>query len=185
MARRASSEQQMRRWMFIVDGSPDDGPVGASLLQHSLLRYRCNMLRRCVFPRWPRMLCALLVTACGSASVQAAWITREAAIMGTRCAVELWSEDVAAGEAAIEAVFAEMRRIDALMSTYKPESEISRVNLLAAEGAVAISAELYELIEASVEYSRLSGGAFDIIYASVGYLYDYRNRERPAAAAIE
>ena len=130
------------------------------------------------------MLCALLVAACGSASVQAAWITREAAIMGTRCAVELWSEDVPAGEAAIEAVFAEMRRIDALMSTYKSGSEISRVNALAADGAVAISAELHALLEASLEYSRLSGGAFDITYASVGYLYDYRNRERPAAAAI-
>lgn len=105
--------------------------------------------------------------------------------MGTRCAVELWSEDVAAGEAAIEAVFAEMRRVDALMSTYKPDSQISQVNALAAEGAVAISAELYALIEASLEYSHLSGGAFDITYASVGYLYDYRDRERPAAAAID
>lgn len=131
------------------------------------------------------MLCALLLAACGSASVQAAWITREAAIMGTRCAVELWSDDAAAGEAAIEDVFAEMRRIDALMSTYKADSEISRVNATAATAPVPVSAELYALIEASLEYSRLSGGAFDITYASVGYLYDYRSRQRPADAAID
>jgi FAD:protein FMN transferase len=119
-----------------------------------------------------------------SATVQAEWIQREEAIMGTRCAVELWSEDKAAGEAAIEAVLADMRRIDALMSTYKPDSEVSRVNNLAGRMPVAISAELYELLQTSLEYSRLSKGAFDITYASVGYLYDYRAHQRPDDKAL-
>src|SRR5690606_31011643 len=131
-----------------------------------------------------RALLALLACMCASAPVQAAWIVREEAIMGTRCSVELWSEDAAAGEAAIEAVLADMRRIDALMSTYKDDSEVSRVNAEAGRGPVRISAELYELLETSVAYSRLSSGAFDISYASVGYLYDYRARQRPADAAI-
>lgn len=104
--------------------------------------------------------------------------------MGTRCAVELWSEDAAAGKAAIDAVFAEMHRIDALMSTYKPDSEISRVNDHAAAAPVAISPELFDLLQTSVDYSRLSQGAFDITYASVGYLYDYRARQRPDDAAV-
>src|SRR5690606_10927350 len=95
-------------------------PRHASLLQHSTLRYRCPVLRCRAFSRFPRMLLAVLLAACSSAAVQAAWISREEAIMGTRCAVELWSEDEKAGEAAIEAVLADMRRIDALMSTYKP-----------------------------------------------------------------
>jgi len=131
-----------------------------------------------------QMLCAALVAITGSAAVQAAWIAREEAIMGTRCAVELWSIDAAAGEAAIDAVFAEMRRIDALMSTYKADSEISRINAEAAKAPVQVSQELFQLIADSLEYSRLSGGAFDITYASVGYLYDFRNRQRPGDTAI-
>jgi thiamine biosynthesis lipoprotein len=135
-----------------------------------------------------RQAAALLLLACGvlhSVAVQAEWLAREEAIMGTRCAVELWSEDRAAGEAAIEAVFADMRRIDAAMSTYKPDSEVSRVNAGAGKGPVPISAELYALIETAQQYSKLSNGVFDITYASVGYLYDYRAHIRPDATAID
>ena len=70
----------------------------------------------------------------------------------------------------------EFRRIDALMSTYKPESELSRVNATAATAPVRVSRELYDLLATSIEYSELTGGAFDVTYASVGYLYDYRAR---------
>lgn len=120
-----------------------------------------------------------------SAVAQAEWLSREEAIMGTRCAVELWADDRAAGEAAIEAVLAEMRRIDAAMSTYKPDSEVSRVNAEAGNGPVRISAELFSLLETAQQYSALSHGVFDITYASVGYLYDYRAHVRPDEAAIE
>jgi len=45
-------------------------------------------------------------------AVRAEWHEREAAIMGTRITVELWQEDAAQAEAAIDAVMAEMHRID-------------------------------------------------------------------------
>jgi thiamine biosynthesis lipoprotein len=133
--------------------------------------------------QWCTPLVVLATMLC-SATVQAEWLAREEAIMGTRCAVEIWSEDKVAGEAAIAAVFAEMRRIDTLMSTYKADSEISRVNAGAARAPVQVSAELFALIEAAQEFSRLSQGAFDITYASVGYLYDYRARQRPDERAV-
>jgi len=119
-----------------------------------------------------------------SAAVQAEWLYREEAIMGTRCAVELWATDNAAGQAAIEAVLADMRRIDALMSTYKPDSEISRVNANAEREAVPVTAELFGLLQTAQQYSALSKGAFDITYASVGYLYDYRAHFHPDQATI-
>jgi thiamine biosynthesis lipoprotein len=117
-------------------------------------------------------------------TAHADWVYRDEAIMGTRCAVELWSADTRSGEAAIEAVFADMRRIDVLMSTYKPDSEISRVNAMAFARPVPVSRELFDLIATSLDYSRLSKGVFDITYASVGYLYDYRRHQRPDDAAI-
>jgi thiamine biosynthesis lipoprotein len=136
---------------------------------------------------WRQPIVLMLISACAlhSAAVHAEWISREEAIMGTRCAVELWSEDRAAGEAAIEAVLAEMRRIDSAMSTYKPDSEVSRVNATAGKGPVPVSTELFALIQTAEGYSKLSHGVFDISYASVGYLYDYRAHVRPADAAID
>jgi thiamine biosynthesis lipoprotein len=134
-----------------------------------------------------RQFSALLVLLCAglhSAAVQAEWLYREEAIMGTRCAVEVWATDRSQGDAAMEAVLADMRRIDALMSTYKPDSEISRVNDNAAKGPVPISAELFTLLETAQQYSRLSAGVFDITYASVGYLYDYRQHVKPDDKAI-
>lgn len=113
------------------------------------------------------------------------WAHREEAIMGTAVKVELWSEDRAAARAAIDAVMGEMRRIDRAMSPFKPESELSRLNRDAAARPVALSAELFELIARSIEFSELSGGAFDISYASVGYLYDYREGIKPSDAAIQ
>jgi thiamine biosynthesis lipoprotein len=134
-----------------------------------------------------RQLLPIFVLLCAiarSAAVQAEWLYREEPIMGTRCAVELWATDHAKGEAAMESVFADMRRIDVLMSTYKPDSEVSRVNAQAAKAPVAISVELFNLLLTAQEYSRLSNGVFDITYASVGYLYDYRNHVHPNGQAI-
>ena len=114
----------------------------------------------------------------------AEWLYREAGIMGTRCVVELWADDRAHGEAAIERVFADMRQFDARMSTYKPDSEVSYVNAHAASGPVRISSELYDLTRIALEYSVITHGTFDITYASVGYLYDYRKHIHPDEHAI-
>jgi thiamine biosynthesis lipoprotein len=118
-------------------------------------------------------------------TARAEWLAREEAIMGTRIAVEVWHEDRAAGEAAMDAVIAEMHRIDALMSTYKPESQLSRVNREAAAAAVKVDSELARLVARALEFSEMSDGAFDVTYASVGYLYDYRARKHPTEAEIQ
>lgn len=129
---------------------------------------------------------ALLALALLPLAAQAEWLERvEDGIMGTRIAVELWSDDAAKGRAAIDAVLAEMRRVDQAMSTYKQTSELSIVNAQAASKPVRISQELFDLLAASLEYSRATDGAFDVTYASVGYLYDYRKRARPNDAQIE
>ncbi|EGW53775.1 FAD:protein FMN transferase [endosymbiont of Tevnia jerichonana] len=77
------------------------------------------------------------------AQAQAQWLQRSADIMGTRVVIQLWSESVGAGEVAIEAVLEELRRIDRAMSPFRSDSELSRVNQQAAQGAVVISDELY------------------------------------------
>ena len=100
-------------------------------------------------------------------------------MMGTEVSVYLWSDDPEAGRQALEKVFSEAARIDRLMSTYKDESEISKINREAAAGPVAAGDELYGLIRRSLDISVLTRGAFDITYDSVGQHYDFRERERP------
>jgi thiamine biosynthesis lipoprotein len=108
------------------------------------------------------------------------WLSGEEAIMGTSVRVELWSSDRAQGQAAISAVMGEMHRIDDAMSPFKPESELSRVNREAALRPVVVSPALYDVVARSIDFSKLSEGAFDITFASVGHLYDYRERIRPS-----
>jgi thiamine biosynthesis lipoprotein len=126
----------------------------------------------------------LLLAALLPALAHAEWFRREAAVMGPRIYVEAWAAEAAAGEAAIAEVIESMRAVDEMMSTYKPESQLSRVNARGALEAVPVDAELFDVIRASLEFSRLTGGAFDVTYASVGYLYDYRARQRPTDAQI-
>ena len=128
---------------------------------------------------------AFVALACLTWPAQAEWFHRETAIMGTRIAVELWAADPAGGESAMDAVMEEMRRVDALMSHYKPESQLSQVNRLAAKEPVQVDAELSGLVQRALGLSELTGGAFDITYASVGYLYDYRAHVKPTARQIE
>jgi len=123
---------------------------------------------------------------CTLQSARAEWIEHvEDGIMGTRIVVELWSDDEAKGNQAVQAVLDEMRHVDAAMSTYKPTSELSLVNAQAAKKPVPVSQELFDLLQTSIEYSKLTGGAFDITYASVGFMYDFRQRVRPDEGQIQ
>lgn len=117
-------------------------------------------------------------------NVNAGWYKAEHAIMGTEVSVDLWHDDLKHAEKCADQVFTEMRRIDVLMSPYKPESELSTINNQASEQAVIISEELFGLIKKSIKYSKLSSGAFDITFSSVGYLYDYRKKQHPSDEKI-
>lgn len=121
---------------------------------------------------------------CGSAHAE--WFRRvDDGIMTTRIVVELWDENDVHANAAIDAVLDEMRRIDETMSTYKPTSEVSKVNAEAAKHPVKITRELFDLLKKAVEFSRITDGAFDITYASVGYMYNFREHVKPDEAQIK
>ncbi len=133
-----------------------------------------------------KFACCLCVDfAAASLPAHAEWVTRITdGIMGTRITVELWSEDKPKAEAAIDAVLDEMRHIDESMSTYKPTSEVSQVNAKAADAPMHITKELFDLLVKAKEYSVLTDGAFDITYASVGYMYNFPKHIKPSDAQI-
>src|SRR5262245_23868364 len=64
----------------------------------------------------------------GALPARAEWVGDAIDLMGTRVSVELWADDEARGRELVAEVMREYHRVDDEMSTYKPESEISRVN---------------------------------------------------------
>jgi len=90
-------------------------------------------------------------------------------VMGTFARVVVVAKDAKTAETCIGAAFEEIENVDRLMSDYKEESEISKINRLAAEKPVKVSKSTYEVLKKSIEFSRLSDGAFDV---TVGPLVD-------------
>jgi thiamine biosynthesis lipoprotein len=88
----------------------------------------------------------------------------EASRMSMAClySIVAYGSDAPALSHTLEQALDEVDRIDRLMSNYKRESELSRLNHEAANGPVAVDAELFDLIAESMRYSVESGGAFDV-----------------------
>ena len=63
---------------------------------------------------------------------------------------------------AIDSAFVEIARVEGVFSVYKSDSEISKINRLKKGELLKISAETFGLIEKSLKYSKITGGAFDI-----------------------
>ncbi|HHT9108397.1 MAG TPA: FAD:protein FMN transferase [Candidatus Wunengus sp. YC63] len=94
-------------------------------------------------------------------------------IMGTFAEVSIYSSDEKTAGKAIEESLDEMERIDRIMSNYKKESELSRLNKKAVKSPVPCNGELLDVIERSQYYSELSGGAFDITVSPIVALWGF------------
>lgn len=125
-------------------------------------------------------LASVLMTVLSPTPSWADWFSRQTSVMGTQLAVEVWHPNETEAQQAIDEVVAEFHRLDQDLSPYIESSQLYRVNRDAAERPVVISREFFDLLETSFEYSRLTAGAFDITFASVGHQYDYRQGIKPS-----
>lgn len=132
-----------------------------------------------------RWLLSLLTMALLPVVASAQWQQQADDVMGTRVRAEVWHAEQRVRSDALAAVFAEMRRIDETYSPYREASELSRLNRDGPKGWVSVAPEFMALLRRSAQMSRLTDGAFDVTYASVGRYYDYRGRIAPDAATIE
>ena len=82
--------------------------------------------------------------------------------MGTVYSIAVYSPPSVSVEGAIDGAFAEVDRLDALMSHYRSPSEICAINRGAAAGPMPVSAELFALIEEAIRISAETEGAFDV-----------------------
>ncbi len=107
--------------------------------------------------------------------------------MGTTYTVALYGYDSERMEAAVDAAFSEVKRLDGMLSNYRPTSELSQVNRFAAERPVRVTPEMFDLLSACLGYSRASEGAFDITVGPLMKVWGFyrgtgRMPERPAVA---
>lgn len=92
-------------------------------------------------------------------------VRRARYLMGTMFEISAWGRDREATLRAVNRAFAVIREADEMLSSYRPESALNRLNAAAANEAVPTPPTLFEALEASLKYSRLSGGAFDVTVA--------------------
>jgi len=83
------------------------------------------------------------------------FLTSTQIIMGTTVEISIYPSD----EKALEEAFNEIKKVDNLMSIYKEDSEVSSLNR---QGEMEVSSETLKVIKKALEFSQISGGAFDI-----------------------
>ncbi len=96
-------------------------------------------------------------------------ITEE--IMATPVTV-LAERDIAARAA--EIVFGIFREVDSVMSEWRTDSPLSAINRAAGDQPVQVPTELHTLIRRGIEIGELSDGAFDITWAALWGLWDFK-----------
>ncbi|HSN68372.1 MAG TPA: FAD:protein FMN transferase [Thermoanaerobaculia bacterium] len=133
----------------------------------------------------------LLLASCASGrDASAPLVSRSRYLMGTACTLSVPSSvDV---DGAADAAFGEIARIERLVSTWRSDSDLSRLNAAPAGRALAVSGEVIDLLDRATALSRDTGGAFSPLAGRLIAMWDLRgegrvppeDEVRGAAAAI-
>ncbi len=82
-----------------------------------------------------------------------------------------------------------LEALEARFSVYRPESELSRLNASAAQGAVPVSAEMRAVLHLALRHAEAGGGAFDVTVGPLMRLWGFQGGARlaraPAAEAVQ
>jgi len=92
---------------------------------------------------------------------------RNELLMGNRFDLGVVGDDEVKANQALEKVIIEIKRIEALLSTYQSDSQINQVNEKAGISPVKVDEEVFNLVERAQRISELTQGAFDLSYGSL------------------
>ena len=109
-------------------------------------------------------------------------VRRTLPVMGTLGEVAVVHRDEAFAQGAIDAAFREMRRVEALLTRYRSDSEVGQVNLNAFSRSQLVSRETARVLERSLRWAEASGGVFDPCLGQATGLWDVAHRTRPPEA---
>lgn len=84
------------------------------------------------------------------------------ALMGTQVDIVAEGPDGPLLRHAVDRAYAEMQRLESLMSRYQPQSVVSRIHLAAGITPVAVPPEVMAVLQSAQRVSAMSRGAFDV-----------------------
>jgi thiamine biosynthesis lipoprotein len=100
-------------------------------------------------------------------------VTHTGTAMGTTIQVTFWTDDEKGAASAAAAVLAEFARLDAMMTTWTSDSEVSKINAAAGKSAVKVSDETFAVIARALEVAKASKGIFDITVGAFQGLWKF------------
>jgi len=100
-------------------------------------------------------------------------VKKAMSLMGTDFEISVVAPTEQIGYINIDEAVSEIKRIEAMISSWDKDSETSKINRNAGIAPVRVSKELFHLIERSKKLSEITDGAFDISYASMDNIWKY------------
>ena len=137
------------------------------------------------------LFCALMLSSSGLTSLliaqeRPAEIQRTSMLMGTRATVQVYAEDRAEAVAASDAVLQEIARVEALLSTWIPDSELSRINRLPIDIPTTMDPEVAGWLAELNQLSAETAGAFNPVVGALIDAWDLRgNGKRPTQRELK
>ena len=110
---------------------------------------------------------SLLIGACAACRGRVRVVERAGVAMGSELRIAAWSPDEAAARSAIDAVFAEFERLEALMSTWRPGSDVLRINAAAGVEPVPAAADVRDVLRQARQISEWTEGTFDVTFGAL------------------
>jgi len=120
-------------------------------------------------------LLTIVILLCLSVVANAMVLTEKRNVMGTSLEMTIVVDDRAVAERAFDAVEAEFKRVEREMSEWREDSLLSLVNRNAGVRAIEVTDELFKVVGAAVTIGRLTDGAFDISWAVMHGVWDFRS----------
>ena len=106
-------------------------------------------------------------------------VRRTLPVMWTFGEVAIVHKDEKYAQGAIDAAFQELYRVEALLTRFRPDSEIGRANLSAFAGPQNVSAETSSVLHSALRWAEVTEGAFDPCLGRAVALWDFENRTQP------
>ncbi|MCJ8291380.1 MAG: FAD:protein FMN transferase [Crocinitomicaceae bacterium] len=120
-----------------------------------------------------RIIPFIFILFCSNLSFAQVSLSLDTILMGSSFTFTAVASDKFIANNSLQAGLSEVQRIEAIISSWQPDSETSSINKNAGIRPVKVSEELFELIRRSKKISELSNGYFDISFAAMNDLWDF------------
>ena len=114
-------------------------------------------------------------------------IERVGVAMGSELCLTTWAEDETAARSAFDAVFTEFERLEAQMSTWRPGSDVLRINAAAGDHAVQVAPDVRDVLRQARQISEWTDGTFDVTFGALTDVWKFdhdQDNTIPSAEAI-